>query len=135
MRYLKTKNQSKASNFMFDHNTLQAWSYDWWCFSAKYKNKLIFNNSYYSNTTNRHQSKAKGLLAFDIDIELRYTTCNLTSVESALNYEVVATKFQIKKLIRDIRKPRTHKAKNIERKLEIKKLIKHISEIRFLLNK
>jgi hypothetical protein len=134
MRYLKTKNQYKASNFMFDCNTKESWSYDWWCFSRIYKGRLIFNHTRYSQSTCRHQSKALSLLGYNVDFTLHNTTSNLTDVEDALRDEIKNTKFEIRNIIKAIRNPRSQPRKNKERKGEITKLLIRINVIRDLLN-
>lgn len=120
MRYLKTKRQYKASNFLFEVDGQKAWSYGWWLFSRKTDSgKIIFNNSTYSVSTNRHQSKGYNLLTKKPNLILNYTTYSLENVIGALRSEIKGIEYEIIKLIKAIKTPRSHKRKNEERKKEI----------------
>ncbi len=52
-----------GSNVIYNPRTTEAWSYGWWQFVKLLDGKVIFNNYYYSNTTSKHQSKVRSLLA------------------------------------------------------------------------
>ena len=134
MRFLKTKNQSKASNFMFDHNTDEAFSYGWWQFSGVFNNVRIFNDTFYSVSSNRHQTKAKSFFN-NADLVLKYTTNNLTDIRAALIDEVNNAQNAVKELEILIAKPRTRKAKNILRQAEIVQIKQHIDQVAKVLNK
>ena len=129
-KYLKRTNELKSSNFRMDLTTLDAYSYDWWLFVRKVNGKVIINDCTYSATTNRHQSKAKTILDYKYDLKLRFTRKSLSSLVYSLDDEVRLAKLTIKSLIRDIKKPRTQKAKNETRKESIKELLKHIANVR-----
>lgn len=133
-RYLKTTNTLKSSNFSMQLDTLNAYSYDWWLFCTKVNGKVIFNNTTYSQTTCKHQGKALEVLEYKTDLTLRYTRKSLSNLVDALTDEVAGAKYEITKLLNLIKKPRTHKAKNEERKAEIQRLIKHIDNVRTIKN-
>jgi hypothetical protein len=120
MKYYSRLNQYKSSNFLFDCATRKAFSYGWWQFVGTYKNLLIFNNTTYSMSTCKHQGKAWSLLDYKADITLRYTRKSMTEgMEAVLKSEIVGIRCEIEDLERQILKPRTHKAKNEERRGQI----------------
>jgi hypothetical protein len=129
-KHLKRTNALKSSNFYMELDTLKAWSYNWWLFCTKVNGQVIFNNTMYSQTTCKHQGKAFRVLDYKADLVLRFTTASLSDLDNALTKEVIGAKSEIKNLIRLIKKPRTHKAKNLERKEQIKNLLSHISKVR-----
>lgn len=114
MQYLKTKNVYKASNVIFDNNKLEAYSYGWWRFVECIDGKLVFNSFAYSNSTIKHQWKVRHLLtslgiAIDFEIE---APRGLQNLSSAISYY----EGKIATLEQAIAKPRSHKAKNAERR-------------------
>lgn len=129
-RYLKRANAIKSSNFYMELDTLKAYSYNWWLFCTTVNGKVIFNNTTYSATTCKHQGKALAVLDYETDLTLRRTTKNLTDLPIALDNEIDNTKYEISQLIATIKKPRTHKAKNDERRESIKQLLEHIGRVR-----
>jgi hypothetical protein len=129
-RHLKRANILKSSNFEFVLDSKKAYSYGWWLFCTEVNGKVIFNNTTYSMSTCKHQIKAMQILDYKYDLKLSRTTSSLANLKDALYSEVQGTKAEIRSLIRAIRKPRTHKAKNAERRQEIVKLLKHIAEVR-----
>lgn len=129
-RHLKRANILKSSNFEFVLDSNKAYSYGWWLFCTEVNGKVIFNNTTYSMSTCKHQSKAMQILDYKYDLKLSRTTSSLANLKDALYSEVQGTKAEIRSLIKAIRKPRTHKAKNAERRQEIAKLLKHIAEVR-----
>lgn len=64
LKYLPTKRIFKGCNgkCVFNPQSFESFSYGHWKFVFKYKNKIIFNNYRYSNTTTRHQHAIKSLL-------------------------------------------------------------------------
>ena len=83
MQYVKRTNKYKGSNVDFNLNTCRAFSYGHWCFVAKIKGKIIFNNYAYSITTQAHQRKLRALLDYlniKIDVEVE-TGCSLIGLE------------------------------------------------------
>lgn len=130
VKYLKTRNEFVSSNFSFDLADERAWSYGWWLFARRDSNgKLIFNNYGYSNTTRKHQAKARLILDRTPDLTLKYTNKSLLDLESALNDEVEAAQAMIRSIEREMNKPRTQKAKNIERMNQIKVIQDHIKTV------
>lgn len=118
MRYFKTLGIYKSSNVMFNPKTLESTSYNWWNVTLKIGNKLVFNNYSYSNSTAKHQSKIRAVLS-ELGIKIDYyvqAPQGLKNLDSAINYY----KNRITLLTNEMNKPRSHKAKNIERKAAIK---------------
>lgn len=71
MKYFSRLGIYKASNVSFNPDTCQAYSYGWWRFVDCINGKVVFNDYSYSNSTNKHQSKVRNLLAEqDIKIDL-----------------------------------------------------------------
>lgn len=128
-RYLKRTNMIKSSNFEMNLDTLKALSYNWWVFCTKVNGLIILNNSSYSSSTHKHQSKALKVLNYETDLTLRYTRESLSNLEGALNSEIDGTRSEIRKLIASIRKPRSWKSTNLERRKDISKLLKHINKV------
>jgi len=62
MKYYKRLKVYKASNVMFNPQTFEATSHDWWVFVKKINGTVLFNDYSYSNSTCRHQSKVRSLL-------------------------------------------------------------------------
>jgi curved DNA-binding protein CbpA len=129
-RYLKTTNTIKSSNFSMNLTTLDAYSYDWWMFCTKLNGKIIINQTMYSSSTLKHQSKVMQVLDYKYDLKLNYTMKSLVNLYLAFSDEVDGSKRAIEILISDIKKPRSHKAKNKERKESIGNLISHIGHVR-----
>lgn len=122
MKYFTRLVLYKASNVQFDPISVQALSYDWWRFVDKVNGKVIFNNSFYSSTTCRHQSKVHSVLrtlGIEVDLVLRHTTTGLQNIGSALDDEIRNINYCIEELRDIIAKPRTRKATNERRKIEI----------------
>ncbi len=133
-RHLKRANILKSSNFEFVLDSKKAYSYGWWLFCTEVNGKIIFNNTRYSASTDKHQGKARQILGYNEDLVLTRTRTSLANLTEALYSEVQGTKAEIRSLIKAIRKPRTHKAKNAERRQEITRLLKHIAEVRAVKN-
>jgi len=129
-RYVKSTNTIKSSNFQMNLDTFEATSYDWWLFVCKVNGKIIFNHTNYSSSTIKHQSKALKALDYKCDLRLRFTRESLSNLPVALENEVANAKLAITELIETIKKPRSHKATNQERKKSIAELIQHIDQVR-----
>jgi len=134
-RYMKRANALKSSNFYFELDTYKAYSYNWWLFTTRVNGLVIFNNTTYSSSTNKHQSKALSILDYKYDLKLTHTTKNLTDLAGALNDEIVNCKAEILDLIATIKKPRTRKSTNQRRKETISKLLSHINKVRNIRDK
>ncbi len=71
MKYYRTLGKWKASNVEFDETFFTAYSYGWWEFVKRLPDgTIVFNNSTYSTTTNRHQAKVVRLLQEQYGIDL-----------------------------------------------------------------
>lgn len=129
MKYFKRLEVYKASNVTFNPKSLEAYSYGYWRFVECINGKIVFNNFYYSPTTNRHQSKVRRLmndLGINIDLEIS-VPCGLqrtkTEIFKSLHHHYTS---KITKLMVAINKPRSQKAKNIERQACIDSLLKQV---------
>ena len=83
MKFMKRAGIFKASNVTFNPETCQAHSYDWWMFVNKMNGLVVFNDYGYSNSTRKHQSKVRSLLASQgIEIDVYVTApCGLQREE------------------------------------------------------
>lgn len=154
MKYYKRLKEYKESNVSLTvEPKLEAYSYNWWLFVTRYKGLVIFNDTNYSNPTCKHQSKVRSVLDdlnIKIDIELNHTVKTLGQygpptmykgenspldgdyVKAAIEDEIENINLENKKITDLIKKPRTHKAKNQERKQQIlqnKKQIKKLKKV------
>lgn len=102
-----------------DIENVKAWSYDWWVYLTKVNGLVIFNNTTYSPSTNKHQSDCRRLLDYKYDIELRYTTKSLDNIKEAINDEVFNRLKVVKGLQLLINKKGTRKTTNVKRQLLI----------------
>lgn len=100
MKFLKTKNQYKASNVLLDLNNEIATSYDWWIFLKRINGKLVFNNYRYSPSTEGHQRKIlKQLDQLGIKVDMFIESPKgLQDLNSAISYY----EYEISELVNDI---------------------------------
>jgi hypothetical protein len=73
-----------------------AYSYGWWKYWTVDNGISIFNNTYYSQSTCKHQREALALIR-EPDLILYHTTANLTRPDEALKEDrqaKVKTKYQ-----------------------------------------
>jgi hypothetical protein len=129
-RYMSRTNMLKSSNFTMDLTTLEARSYDWWIFVRRVHGKVVINKTSYSNSTSKHQNKALSVLEYKYDLKLRFTRKSLSDLPAALDNEVQNAKLEIGALIKAIKKPKTRKSTNNERRATIQGLIHHIDTVR-----
>ena len=94
---------------------------------------VIFNDIYYSSSTCKHQSKARGLL-HSLGIKVDHVIeapKGLQNLESAIgHYE-----YQIKELVAAIQRPRSQARKNAERAERIEFLQSQIELVKKLIKK
>lgn len=130
MKYMSQAKIYKSSNVIYNPETEEATSYDWWIFVKRIKGKLVFNNYHYSNSTVKHQHKVRDLLrslGIKIDLEIK-APGGLQDLASAERWY-----FERAKAINDvIYQPRTKGSKNIERAEEIKECTRMIKLIQKL---
>ena len=120
IKYYERLNIYKTSNVEFDPETEIATSYGWWIFVKRINKQLVFNNYQYSSSTSKHQCKVSLLIdQLGIKIDL-FIECpqGLNNLDSSVAYY----KSKIQELTDLINKKGTKKAKNTERKAEIKHL-------------
>lgn len=129
MRYVKSTNTYKASNFEMNMTELKAYSYGWWLFVTKHNGKVIFNHTTYSSSTCKHQSKALKLLDYNYDLKLRFTRKSLSDLDQAFNDEIKGAQSEVETLKALIAKKGTRKSTNSERANKIIELQQHIELI------
>lgn len=100
MKFLKTKNQYKASNVLLDLNNEIATSYDWWIFLKRINGKLVFNKYRYSPSTAGHQRKIlKQLDQLGIKVDMFIEAPKgLQDLNSAISYY----EYEISELVNDL---------------------------------
>tara|TARA_R100001244_G_C5114809_1_gene122028 strand:- start:159 stop:617 length:459 start_codon:yes stop_codon:yes gene_type:complete len=148
MKYYKRLKEYKASNVSLKiEPKLEAYSYAWWLFLTKYKGLVIFNNTNYSSSTNKHQRNVRHVLRdlnIKIDIELNHTFKSFDQfrehqpfdgdyVKAAIKNEIENIELINKNIADLIKKPRTHKAKNQKRKQQIQQNKNQIEKLKKVL--
>lgn len=102
MKYFKIKNEYKNSTgtnklYFNEDGRPIAVSYGWWV----YFKDGVFNHSYYSQTTCKHQSKVNDLLkdlGISVDLRLTRTKLSLTNLDAAISDESALITLEIKTL-------------------------------------
>lgn len=123
MKHFKRTNLYKASNVTFNPETIEAFSYDWWCFVKKINGKVIFNSYKYSPTTGNHQYKVRSLLK-ELNIKIDFEIECPSGFQSN-DFDISIDKHysaEIEELKEKIAKPRSQSRKNKERQAEIDRL-------------
>jgi len=122
MKYFKTLGVTKNYNgsLLYNHETKKAYSYEWYEIARVMSEEFAIVNTYtYSNTTAKHVGQISGFIRNELGISnivKLQAPRGLQSLDSILDhYETL-----IKNLEAKIAKPRTHKAKNLERKNQIR---------------
>ena len=118
MKHFKRANIYKNHNGSnrFDPVKFEAVSYDWWIYVKDFNGIKVFNTYSYSPTTCKHQSNMRGLL-MDLNERLEvYWELEVPRGLQDLKSGVEYYKSKIETLQELISKPRTHKAKNEERR-------------------
>ena len=113
MKYFQRAGVYKSSNVQYNPSTGIALSYGWWEFVKVIKGQRVFNWYPYSNTTIRHQRKVSDLLenlGHHVDVHV-WAPDGLQDLASAVQWH----ESEIRDLEAQIAKPRTHRAKNLER--------------------
>lgn len=115
----------------FNPIMLQAKSYNWWIYVAKINGKLVFNNYYYSSTTCQHQYKMRKLMR---ELNLREDLIiqapqGLQDLDGSIKYY----ESLIAQLETEIAKPRSQKAKNIQRSEMVQYYFEKINQIKGLM--
>ena len=118
MKYFKTLGiyKNATNTLTFNPNTNNAFSYGWYCIAREIDGQLYVTRSLYSPTTAKHVSKLCNLL-YSLGLPFERLR-NTHSIEDG----IIDIEYEIKKLEEKIASPKTKKAKNIERKEEIKVL-------------
>ena len=134
MKYSNKRQQFEGSNVSFNPNTMVAKSYNWWVFVAEINGKVIFNNSRYSPSTGKHQTKVRKLVS-NIDLVLQNTRESLATGELALILEIKNTKELIGTLEAELLNPRRKKALDTQRQSVINSWREHVLKVETVLFK
>lgn len=132
MKYYKTLKVYKASNVMFNPQTMLATSYRWWNMLQKINGKIVFNSYTYSSSTSKHQYKLLNLLHqlnINIDHYIEAPKGLQRLDEARKHYEGTIRVLKMK-----IASPKTRKTTNAKRQLEIDKYQEKIRIIDSLSN-
>jgi hypothetical protein len=131
MKFHNKSKTYKASNVSFDAVRVKAYSYDWWVFVDVIGGKVVFNSYNYSNSTCKHQYKVRRLMReLDIKIDLEIEVPRgLQDLSSAVEYYTN----EIQNLKAQIEKPRSQKAKNLERQVQIGENAQKILDVKNLI--
>lgn len=85
MKLMKRTPIYKASNVVFNHENIEATSYDWWVFVKRIGKRVVFNSYRYSVSTAKHQRKVRTLMRelgirVDIEVSFRESLSEVTQV-------------------------------------------------------
>ena len=120
MKYFKRLKLYKSNECLYNPETMEATSYNWWVFIKLINGVLVFNNYNYSPSTIKHQYKVRDLLReLEIDIDI---TIEAPKGLQDLNSAIAHYDYLIKELNDAIAKPRSQKKKNLERQKQILEL-------------
>lgn len=109
----------KGAHFTFDPKTELAHSYRWWCMARRIDGFFVVNDFHYSIQTAKDFSRLYNCMRREgIETQIRiHAPLGLERLDSAVDYY----EKQIAELESLLVKPKTHKRKNAERKLLIKR--------------
>jgi hypothetical protein len=129
--YTKLKIFKNSTNTnSFDLLNMEATSYRHWTYLRIIPEiGLVFNNTYYSSTTNKHQRDTMTLLdklGIKIDMCIYKSSKNLYNLSGIID----DLETEIRHLKRLVEKPKTHKDKNKERIKEIDTLNIQIGKLK-----
>lgn len=114
MKYVKKRQRYESGRFAYNPLTRHCTSYDWWDISRIIGGTLVINTYPYSPTTAQHIGKAWGALQYPgdaISISVHSHGGKLTNKDKVIK----SLSDQIADLYEEARRPKTHKAKNLER--------------------
>lgn len=129
MKYYSRLDVYRTSNNEVSLTSQRAYSYGWWKYWTVDNGISIFNNTYYSQSTCKHQREALKLIR-EPDLILYHTKESLGNPAKALQNEVDGMQYEIRQLEKAITRPRSHKAKNEERYQKIKEYQERIERIK-----
>ena len=93
-----------------DHN---GWSYGWWQVCGNFGGRMFYNDYNYSTTTRKHQAWIRRYISNYVTVQAP------EGLQAGLEQCIRCERLDIKRLIKDIRKPRSQAKKNAERRAEI----------------
>lgn len=135
MKFSNKRQQFEGSNVSFNPSTMVAKSYGWWVFVSVINGKTVFNNSRYSMSTNKHQSKVRSFMkqSHSIDLVLHNTRESLANPNTALTCEIKNTKELIGTLETELLNPRRKKALDASRHNVLQSWREHILKVEAVL--
>ena len=133
MKYYSRLDVYRTSNNEVSITQQYAYSYGWWKYWTVDNGISIFNNTYYSQSTCKHQREALALIR-EPDLILYHTKANLTRPDEALKAEIECIDYEIKQLENAITKPRSRKSTNERRRAEIDQLNAHKKEVKRIMD-
>lgn len=131
-KYKSRAHKYETSQFEFDLNTCEAYSYGWWQFVKRVKNTIYVNDYSYSKQTDMHQAMAENILMCELP-ELHGLKIKRVSIAEGLNRldrAISNRNFEIIQLKGLIAKPRSQTKANANRLKQIKQLEKKILELK-----
>lgn len=136
MKFSNKRQQFEGSNVSFNPSTMVAKSYGWWVFVAEINGKVIFNNSRYSPSTGKHQSKVRAMMrqSHSIDLVLYNTRLSLDNLKTALVSEINNTQELIGTLEAELLNTRRKKALDTQRQNVIQSWREHILKVMVVLH-
>ena len=130
MKYIQKRQrfENSAGTCTYDPVEGRAESYGWWPFVRRVGGITIFNNYVYSPTTTRHQANVRKIMrhlgnTVQIHISTRSHLDNLQSCINELEEQIIC-------LRRQILKRGSRKAKNRERRADVRIIINNIRYIK-----
>jgi len=137
MKFSNKRQQFEGSNVSFNPSTMIAKSYGWWVFVAEINGKVVFNNSRYSPSTGKHQSKVRAMMrqSHSIDLVLQNTRESLATGDLALILEIKNTKELIGTLEAELTNTRRKKALDTQRQIVINSWKEHVLKVKTVLFK
>lgn len=117
MKYYTRLKIYKSSNCEFNPETQVGKSYGWWVVTTPHKGEVLFNDTYYSSSTCKHQNKIHSHVT--PTVVLKHTRECLSNPDKALRNEIEGLFAVNAELFEKIATPRSHKKKNAERIFDI----------------
>lgn len=72
MKWVQKRNRYEGSNVHLSITPLEAFSWNWWQFVKVINGKTVFNDHWYSQSTNNHQKKVRWMLEHQLGMNIDY---------------------------------------------------------------
>lgn len=131
MKYLKTSEIYKNSTGTLTYNTdtEMAHSYNWYVLAKRFNGVMYINTYAYSNTTCKHIRQLEALF---MELGIDYKTIEAPKGLQSLDESLQLYKHRAINIQNLINKPKTRKAKNLERMSDLVSIMAKISEVTYL---